>query len=150
MSARRVFRDSKVAVTQPDALEVAGVIVEPRHIVTASFGANGSLADTTIFVADRAYEVIAIKEVHEVAGTDAGTVSLQPTKCTGTQSAASGAALTAAVINLKGTANTVVTPTLTSTTANLRLAAGDRIGLDFQGVLTSVAGVHVTVYLKAV
>lgn len=52
--------------------------------------------------------------------------------------------------DLKGTANTVQTGTLTATTADLQLATGDRLSLDFAGTLTDLAGLLVTVSLKRI
>lgn len=141
-------------VTDADALTVGGVIV-PQHLeVTFGMLANGSLADQCFFVANRAYQVTAIREVHSVAGNDAGAVNLQVTKDTGTNAPGAGTDLltdnTGAGFNLKGTANTVQTGTLTGTAASLQLAAGDRLSVDFAGTLTTLAGVVVTVSLKRI
>ena len=43
-------------------------------------------------------------------------------------------------MNLKGTANTNQVLTLTATSADLDLASGDALALDFTGVLTSATG----------
>jgi hypothetical protein len=118
-----------------------------RFILDYQFGASS--VDDNIFIADRAYRVLSIAEVHAVAGNDAGAVTLQLRKCTGTQAPSAGAALTTATFNLKSTANTVVTATLTATTADLALAAGDRLAADFTGTLTALAGGVVTIVLEA-
>lgn len=118
-----------------------------RFFLDYQFGA--ATVDDNIFIADRAYRVRSIAEVHAVAGTDAGAVTLQLRKCTGTQAPSAGVVLTTATFDLKSTANTVVTATLTGTTANLMLAAGDRLAADVTGVLTSLAGGVVTIVLEA-
>lgn len=115
--------------------------------------ANTSVLDQCVFIANRAYQVTAISEVHAVAGTDVGDVSLQVTKDTGTDAPGAGTDLltdnTGAGFNMKGTANTVQSGTLV-TPAIAVLAAGDRLSLDFAGTVADVAGVVVTITLKAI
>lgn len=128
--------------------EVAGDTIT----VTYHQNANASLADEAFFIADRAYDVVAVREVHATAGTDVGAVNLQVTKDTGTAAPGAGTDLLTnnanAGFNLKGTANTVQSGTLTATVASKRLAAGDRLSVDFAGTLTTLAGVVVTVTLR--
>lgn len=120
--------------------------------VTYAVNANASLADQAFFLADRRYEVVGITQIHAVAGGDAGAVNLQVTKDTGTAAPGAGTDLLTnnanAGFNLKGTANTLQTGTLVATLATKRLAAGDRLSVDFAGVLTTLAGVVVTVRLR--
>lgn len=120
--------------------------------VTYRQNANAGLADEVFFIADRVYEVVGVRQIHGVAGTDGGSVNLQVTKDTGTNAAGAGTDLLTnnanAGFNLKGTANTVQVGTLTATLASKRLAAGDRLSVDFAGVLTTLAGVAVTVKLR--
>lgn len=125
----------------------------PRYVpITFAMLANASLADQAFFVADRAYNVVAISEVHSVAGTDGGAVNLQVTKDTSTNAPGAGTDLLTNTANagfdMKGVANTVQAGTLTATAASLKLAAGDRLAVDFAGTLTTLAGVVVTVYLE--
>jgi hypothetical protein len=56
----------------------------------------------------------------------------------------------ASTVNLKAANNTLQSPALTATTANLQLAAGDRLGVDISGTTTSVAGVVVTVLMRRI
>jgi hypothetical protein len=117
--------------------------------VTYRQNANASLADESFFIADRAYQVMAIREVHSAAGNDAGAVAMQVTKDTGTNAPGAGSdLLTSTGFNMKATANTVQAGTLVATAATLTLAAGDRLAVDFNGTLTTLAGVVVTVVLK--
>lgn len=109
--------------------------------------ANATCIDQNIYIAGRRMKVVGISEVHTTAGTDAGTVSLTLKKCTGTTAPASGTALHSTVINLKGTAQTVQSPALTDVESTLTLEPGDRLGLDFTGTITTLAGVCVTVDL---
>lgn len=120
--------------------------------VSCKQAANGVLADEAFFVADRVYEVVGISQVHSVAGSDGGAVNLQVTKDTGTNAPGAGTDLltnnTNAGFNLKSTANTVQVGTLVATQATKRLAIGDRLSIDYAGVLTAVVGVVVTVRLR--
>jgi len=101
--------------------------------------------DKWVFVADRAYEVVAIEEVHSVVG-GSGAVA-RPRKVTAAGTDAPGAAagatvkeLTAADIDLTATVNVVQEPALTATGADLLLADGDKIGVNMGGTLTGLVG----------
>lgn len=115
---------------------------------------NEDCVDQAFFIADRAYQVTAIREIHAVAGDDAGAVNIQVTKDTGTDAPGAGANLLTnnanAGFNAKGTANTVQAGTLTATGADLLLAAGNRLSLDFAGTVATLAGVVVVVTLAPV
>lgn len=99
------------------------------------------------FVADKTYIVNAVTEVHGTAGSDAGAVTLQIERLQGTEAPDSGDVLLSTALNLKGTANTVQYGTLI-TTNFLILGRGDRLCLKDAGVLTAVADVVVTIYLR--
>ena len=122
--------------------------------VTSAMLANASLADQCFFIANRPYQIVGIRQVHSVAGSDGGAVNLQVTKDTGTAAPGAGTDLLTnnsnAGFNLKGTANTVQAGALTATAAALKLAPGDRLSVDFAGTLTAVAGVVVTVELRPI
>lgn len=111
---------------------------------------NAEVLDEVFFIAPAKCRVVAVKEAHAVAGTDASAVSIDVKKCTGTQAPSAGTTVLAAVVNAKGTANTVVSPALTATAANTLLAAGDRLGIDITGTITALAGVTVTVLIEYV
>lgn len=103
--------------------------------------------DVAAFVADRAYRVTGIRGRVETAGTDAGAVTTAVKKAASGTAIASGTALHSGTFNLKGTAATNQTLTLSTTSSDLNLEAGDALGLDFTGVLTAAIG-FVTVYLS--
>lgn len=102
------------------------------------------------FIAPFPCEVVSVREIHTAIGTDAGAVTLDIEKLTGTQAPDAGVTVLAANINLKGIANTVQTPAISGNTANRQLATGNRLCLKDAGVLTAVAGVSVAVELKAI
>ena len=89
-----------------------------------------------------------VREVHQTAGSDGSAVTLDIEKLTGTQAPAAGVSALGSTIDLKGTANTVVTATLTSTIANKNLVRGDRLALKDGGTLTAVDNVTVIIEIK--
>lgn len=93
------------------------------------------------FIAPFACTVSEFREVHQTAGTDAGAVTLDLEKLTGTQALDAGTGLLQTTLSLKAAINTVQTATLTNTVSNRSLARGDRLTLKDAGVLTSVANV---------
>ena len=99
------------------------------------------------YVIPAACVLTGFKEVHQTLGTDAGAVTLQLEKLTGTQALDAGVAMLATALSLKATVNSVQTATLTGTLADRSLVAGDRLALDDSGTLTAVANVTVMVEL---
>lgn len=114
---------------------------------------NGDLADQVFFIANRAYEVVAIQQIHATKGSDGSAVNLQVTKDTGTNAPGAGTNLLTnnsnAGFNLKATNNTVQEGDLATTVGLMKMSKGDRLAVDFAGTLTSVAGLQITVSLKA-
>jgi len=138
-----------LAVTTADKLTVGGVIV-PQQIEISYIGQTTEAAtDRAIFIANRAYQVTGVRQVHAVAA--GGASKLQLTKDTGTTAPGAGTDLltnnTNTGFDLNATANTVQVGTLTATTADLQLAAGDRLSLDWANTIQSTAGIVVTVSL---
>jgi hypothetical protein len=109
------------------------------------------LADACFFIANYPCKVVAIRQVHAVAGSDGAAVSLQITKDTGTNAPGAGTDLltnnAAAGFDLKAVANTPQAGTLAALAART-LAVGDRLSADFAGTLTALAGCVVTVSIQ--
>lgn len=105
--------------------------------------------DGVPFIADKAYEVVAVRQRHLVAGSDAGAVTLMLKKVASGQAPSAGTDVLAAGINLKAVANTNQSPALHATQANRELAVGDGLALVPTGVLTAVDGVSLTAWLRA-
>ena len=119
----------------------------PEDIVL-TIPVDSGYVDSNVFIATGPCEVVAVSEVHTVAGSDAGAVTLDVTKCDGTEAPASGVTVLNATFDLKSTANTVVDATLTATKANRKLVDGERLGINVTGTLTAVAGGVVTIRIK--
>lgn len=137
-----------------DKLKVNSVIVPQAIEVVFHAQAAAAMVDQSFFLANRAYQVTVIKFVHAVAEATAGTLLVQVTKDTSTDAPGAGANLltnnASAGFNCKSTANTVQAGTLTATGADLLLAAGDRLSVDFTAAATELVGVTVSVTLVPV
>lgn len=102
---------------------------------------NASSVDQVNFVATRAYRVKAITGRPTVAGTDGGAVTAAIKKAASGTAITAGTALHSGTYNLKGTADTIQSLTLSTTDSDLLIPAGTCIGIDFTGTLTSATGV---------
>ena len=103
------------------------------------------MVDQSCWTADQDYAVVAIREVHKTKEAG-GTLTLIGRKNTGTQAPASGVALNTALdMAAAATDETVRTATLTTTVADLLVASGNRLSLDFtDDTAGELAGVTVT------
>lgn len=97
--------------------------------------------DKTFFVAFRDYRIKAITARVTVAGTDAGAVSAVIAKVPSGTAIGSGTTLHSGTINLKGTADTNQTLTLSTTDSDLDLDDGQALAINFTGTLTAATGV---------
>lgn len=95
--------------------------------------------DCTLFTADRAYVVKAIRGRVDVAGTGGACTATIRKVASGT-AITSGTALHTGSFNLVGTVNTQQALTLSATASDLLLAAGDSIAYDLTGTATSAVG----------
>lgn len=114
-------------------------------LVSVTIPAHASKTVYNIFTADQTYTVKSIRVTPDVA--QGSTLTATISKATGTATPASGTTpLHSGTANLNGTAHTVQSLTLTTTTADLSLAVGDRIGLILSGAL-STGSANVTIRL---
>jgi len=137
------YKDKLMDVLQEMGFRVSVAIPGTQAATATNYG--------IFFVAPCTCQVTKVSEVHITLGTDSSAVTLDIERLQSTEAPGSGDALLGTTkIDLKGTVNTVQSPDLTSTTASLQLAAGDRLCLKDTGTLTDVAGVCVTVELKVI
>lgn len=108
--------------------------------IPVTFNYIASSVDSVFFVANRAMVVKGIIGYPVVAGTDAGAVTAVVKKAASGTAITSGTALHSSTYNLKGTAATNQTLTLSTTAGDLLIPAGTCIGVDFTGTLTSAVG----------
>jgi hypothetical protein len=97
--------------------------------------------DKWLYVADGAYQVVLVEEIHSVVGGSGAAV--RPRKITAATTEIS------ASIGLETAVNVTQTSTLVAVAADLLLADGDKIGLDFAGTLTGLVG-QLVIHLKPV
>jgi hypothetical protein len=115
---------------------------------------NGDAVDRAIFVANAPRIVSSIVAAWSTVGSEA-SLNVQLTKDTGTDVPGAGTNLltddsNAGIdIGSGSSANTPTTGTLITTAATLRLAAGDRLALDFAGTTTALAGFIAVVWVTA-
>lgn len=129
----RQYADGSAGFEGKDLDEGAVVYAETEY--------TASSVDKTFFVAPRAMRVVSITCRVEAAGTDGGAVTAVIKKAASGTAIASGTALHSSTFNLKGTAATNQALTLSTTSTDLDIAAGNAIGIDFTGTLTSATGV---------
>jgi len=146
------FLDQKGPVLQEhfhttDKIDFRDISNRKVYIHHTIYGIDAATAGNygVFWIAPFECTVTEIREVHQTAGTDAGAVSLQIEKLTGTQALDAGVALLSTAFDLKGTANTINTGTITATLADPRMVRGNRLAMDDAGALTSVANVTVVI-----
>lgn len=140
------FADAATVEAAGFNFSTGGIVATPV-VAQISGVAAAAAVDQSFFIASRAYKVI---DVRAVFGTASTSGTLQIKKCTGTTAPGSGTDILTGTISLAGTANTALSGTLTATAADLLLAAGDRLALDFGGTVTNLVGLVVQITLVPV
>jgi len=118
-----------------------------------TFRLGGTNAQTSgnygyVFTARNPVEILRVAEVHETAGTDAGSVVLDVLKVPSGTAIGSGTSMLASTFDLKSTADTPVIKEGTALSAYRRLKENESLALKTTGTLTSLAGVCVTIYCQ--
>jgi hypothetical protein len=111
------------------------------EFINASTEWTASSVGKVFFVAPRKMVVQVATARVEVAGTDGSAVTAVIKKVASGTALASGTTIHSGTINLKGTAATNQSLTLSSTTSTVTLNAGDALAIAFTGTLTSATGV---------
>lgn len=120
------------------------------------FRAEGTTAATALnytapfFIAQRDFYLISVTERHEVAGSDAGAVTVMLKKVASGTVPASGTDMLTTGLSLKTTANTNQDGSLVITAGGLTIPRGYALSFVTTGTLTAVQGVTISVLLKAV
>ena len=136
-----------VILSATEVLFAPNLFTAERSKVDHSFAAAG--VANIIHVATRRETVTKISEVHATVAGQAGTLTVE--RLQGTEAPGSGDDLLATTkIDLTATINTVQSPTLTGTAANLILEVGNRLALKVaSGAATSLANACVTIETEA-
>lgn len=112
--------------------------------------ANGDIATGVLMLnLIPGLKVRAISMRWSVAATDAGAVTIDITKDTGTAAPGAGTSVLLAAQSVKGTINTTVFVPLAVSAATLTMASGDRLALKTTGVLTALAGLVVSILYES-
>ena len=120
----------------------------PVQSVSWQYG-EGTQIDAPFWVAPVACRVVSIINRPFVVGSDGGGVSMVVKKAASGVAIGSGVALMSDTFDLKATINTNVTGTLTATAADLDIAAGTALGIDYTGTLTAARGTLTVAYTMA-
>ena len=133
-----------------DGVKSGGVIVPQEMIINVPI--TTSEPDQTVFIADDAWQITKIEEVHATAQNTVypNTGSVTVTKCTGTQAAASGSVLHNTSMYLNNTVETIQTPTLNAAIGALNLADGNRLAINVNGTMTTFANGLITIHMKRI
>lgn len=123
---------------------------EARDTIVVTHLQASTIANSVFFVAPVKCMVVKFMEVHGTAGNHASAVTASIERLQGTEASTAGDNLCTSEVNLKGTADTVQTGTLTTTASTKTLAAGDRLGLLLTGDSQTLATMVVTVQLQPV
>ena len=93
------------------------------------------------------YRVAGVQTSWDTADSTATTATIMLKRCQGTEAPSAGDDLLSAALDTSTAAYTPVTSSLTGTTANLSLSAGDRLAWDVANGATELAGVTMVVKL---
>ena len=120
-----------------DSLTVGGVIVPATVYWNFKLHPAATVTEYDLAIAKRAFKVVSIDVVPSTL--QGGALTATVVKASGTSAPANGTTPlhTASAINLNTGAYTVQSITLTSTTADLVFAAGDRLGIDYSAAYTA-------------
>lgn len=113
-----------------------------QQFLAASVPVSGT--SYPVYLACRAMRVKAVKVC---CSSTATTPTVDVTKDTGTTAPGAGTSVLTGAISFSGTANTVVSGTLSSTIATITMAAGDRLSLKWGGTVGSITGAIVNILL---
>lgn len=126
-----------LAISGADGLTVNSFIVPGRIYLAFQLKPFATVTEYDLFIAPRALQVVGISVVPSTLQGGALTATVVKATGTATPVKTTTPMHTADAINLNTGAYTVQNITLTSTTADLVLAAGDRIGIDFSAAYTA-------------
>ncbi len=134
-----------------DSFYLSEEVYQPMYqIVDFPLATAASLITQHFMIIPTACRLVGISEIHATAESTAATMTAYIEKLTGTTAPGSGTTLMSGTFNMKATANTVQTATLSepttgdSTDSAIQLATGDRIGIKFSTTGTELAGLVVT------
>lgn len=151
-SRENEFKTSRIPLhehTGIDSKQVKFVnLAEKRLFIVKSL--DGAEAQTAanygvFFIAPYDCGILSVTEVHQVAGTDGGSVTLNIEKLSSGVALGSGQEILSTPFSLKSTANIVQDGVLTNIIGYKQLKKGERLALKDVGTLTSLVGVCIII-----
>lgn len=127
------------------------VFTPSRRTLKFNLTTTASLVTQHFVIIPAACRIVGITEIHATAESTATTLTAYIEKLTGTTAPGSGTTLMSGTFNLKATAQTLQTATLTTTgtadsdAPDLQCAAGDRLGIKFSTTATELVGVCISI-----
>lgn len=140
---------TSLSVTTADLLTVGTVIIAQNSVITIPISLHATKVIYNLFVAREAWQVVNLEYTPDIAQGGALTATLVKAIGSATPASATTPLHAAAGIDLNAAAHAVQPLTLSATTADLQLAAGNRIGLVLSGAMTVGSGT-VTVRMKRI
>ncbi len=135
-----------------DRILISDEVFTPvRRTLKFNLATAASLVSQHFVIIPAACRIVGISEIHATAESTAATMTAYIEKLTGTTAPGSGTTVMSGTFDMKGTAETLQTATMTtsgtgdSDAADLQLAAGDRLGIKFSVAGTELAGVAITI-----
>ena len=116
-----------------------------NEVYTFFFPAIANTVDTHLMIANFSYAIDSIKAKFVTASTG-GTVDVKI--CDDGEAISAGTSVLASTMSIAGANNTNVVGSLTTVQADRKLSRGQSLAIDFDGTLTSIAGLTVTVVLR--
>jgi hypothetical protein len=142
-------------VDADDNIQLGGAYAKPPMRIPCIFRAvaNGNIVTTRFHIFNYSGKITKITEIHSTAGNDAAAVTGHITKETSGQAPGDGTSVMSGTFNLKGTADTEQTATLSTALNNdgtsvLSFSAGDMLSFKLTGTATTAAGVLVMVWVQ--
>lgn len=116
--------------------------IDGLELPIASFDYTASSVDQGIYTAKGAWTLTGVRMTPRVVGSDGSAVTVMVKLCDSGEAPTSGDNMLTGTLDLKGTADTPQSGTLSGTVA---IANGKVVALDFNGTLTSAVG-HIDLF----
>lgn len=133
----RLATGDTLAITDADKLTVGGLIVPQHFELQFALWPHASITEYDLWVATKACQVTKISVVPSTLKGGALTATLVKAVSTDTPVKTTTPLHTADAIDLNANAYTVQQITLSSTTADLQFAVGDRLAIDFSAAYSA-------------
>jgi len=115
-------------------------------VITSVHSSN--VQDRVIGIVPVKAELVSVKEAHSTAAGQTCVLTIE--RLQGTEALTEGDAVVNDTINLEGTANTVQSGTIVTTSNIHQFAAGNRVGVDVTGSTASLANMVVSCQFRPI